>query len=272
MRRDVERSANGKKAAGLVAIFTLAENRIGALVRQAASAFRSRREAKRFRGLITVELHRLDADVPDLARELITDAFATGARESEQMLGGELSGINTSAVTILADNLIEDLGNATTTVGRRVDDIFRREALRGALAQIEAEQPEPAAVAQMVARLEREGVTGFVDRAGRRWKLSTYAQMAIRTTQSQALSEGVKDKMLTRGFDLVKVSDHNCHFHPADPENPCRRLEGKVCSLTGRTPGYPSLEEEGLPGWHPNCTHYILPAVEAFARRELVAA
>lgn len=269
-RRDVKRTANGKKATGLIAVFVLAENRIGGWVRQALQAIRSRREFRRASGLIHVELQRLDQETPDLARDLITAAFETGNGEAGQMLGEPLSGIDTSAVTILADNLIEDLGNATKTVGRRVDDIFRREALRAALSQIEAEQPPEAAIAQMLARLEREGITGFVDRAGKRWSLSTYASMAIRTTQSAALSEGVKDRMLTRGFDLVKVSDHHCHFHGNDPENPCRRLEGKVISLTGRTPGYEHVSE--LCPWHPNCTHYILPAVEAFHVPVLVPA
>lgn len=166
------------------------------------------------------------------------------------------SDINRETVNALADNLKNDLHTATIQVGRRSEDVLRRHGL--SQSTISALQNLPDKYQAMVLRrkLERAGITGFVDSAGRKWKLSTYADMVIRTTTSEAQNRAVANSVLGRGLDLVRVDEHK---HPNDV---CSPYDGKVFSLTGRTPGYPVLEI--IPPFHPNCKHSILPARENF--------
>ncbi|AUM18235.1 MULTISPECIES: phage minor capsid protein [Rhodococcus] len=115
-------------------------------------------------------------------------------------------------------------------------------------------------------RFAREGLTGFTDRAGRRWRPDTYADMALRTSAFRAQTAGHQARLRQRGFDLVVVSHHR------NPSPQCAPFEGKVLSLSGSTPNgehrvdgvrgrttvkvTASLDEARSKGFqHPNCRH-----------------
>ena len=253
------------KALLLVSLYALAESRIAGILKDALGSVLNLRELRRERLRIEVELQKVNGKTPSLVRAAIRSAFALGSGAADQKIGGKgrkLSALDTKAATLLADNLIAGLDGATTVIGRQADDVLRREGLRASLRQVETEGVPGAQADAMTRALQREGITGFIDKAGRRWKLSTYTEMAVRTTTAQAQAEGVKAKMLERGFDLVEVSSHGCSHHPSDPANACVRLEGDTFSLTGLSSDYEHLPE--LPPFHPNCTHFILPSVKAF--------
>jgi hypothetical protein len=74
-----------------------------------------------------------------------------------------------------------------------------------------------------------KGVTGFVDRGGRAWSMTSYAEMIARTAASQAIMQGHVDRLDDAGHDLVMISDA-----PEECEK-CRPWEGKVLSAKGRT-------------------------------------
>lgn len=76
-------------------------------------------------------------------------------------------------------------------------------------------------------RLLTQGVTGFVDRSGRRWELASYVEMASRTTVAQAAVEGHLDRLGDAGLDLVAVSDA-----PQECAR-CRPWEGKILARGG---------------------------------------
>lgn len=180
------------------------------------------------------------------------------------------SAINRETVNTLADNLSHDLTGATEMVGRRADDTLRRHGLAAATSHALRNLPSAYEGTQLKQRLEREGITGFVDAKGRKWKLSTYSNMVIRTTTGEAQNRAVANSVLGRGLDLVRVDKHK---HPNDI---CSQFDGKVFSLSGKTPGYKLLKK--IPPFHPNCKHSILPAQENFtdprarAHMELAAA
>lgn len=126
-------------------------------------------------------------------------------------------------------------------------------------------------------KLVSRGVTGFVDKAGRNWALTSYVEMATRTGTAQAAVEGHLDRLREQGIDLVIVSDA-----PQECER-CRPWEGKVLSRAGapgrRTVEVPhatqdrmiAVEIAGSVGeaiarglMHPNCRHSLsayLPGV-----------
>jgi hypothetical protein len=168
----------------------------------------------------------------------------------------EFSRINREGVAILVDNMVRALGDSLQTVGRQAEDLLRREGLRIATEQLLREAPVIDAAARLRRRLERGGITGFTDRAGRNWDLSTYAKMVVQTTTAEAQARGTLNAMVAKGLDLVKIPEHpgSCPI--------CRPLEGKVYSITGLTSGYPVFPRVWPP--HPNCRHPVLPAIDAF--------
>lgn len=71
------------------------------------------------------------------------------------------------------------------------------------------------------------GVTGFTDKAGRRWNLASYVEMATRTGVAQAAVEGHLDRLASAGLDLVIVSNA-----PQECQR-CRPWEGKILTRDG---------------------------------------
>lgn len=212
---------------------------------------------RRARSLIA----NLRPDARERVREMIALAYGDGARLAGARPPG---GIQRAALDELANSLIQRLDDSLTTVGRQFDDIFRQVGLKQAARQLTRELPERAAAELMSDELRSRGLTGFVDKLGREWRLSTYSQMAIRTTAAQASNRGVADAMRATRRDLVRVNrpeGRECGHHAGNPNNPCRLYEGKTLSLFGKTEGVPVLLE--LPPFHPNCQHFIAPAPEA---------
>lgn len=104
--------------------------------------------------------------------------------------------------------------------------------------------------------LAEQGVTGFVDRTGRRWDLTAYVEMATRTAVSNAWDQAQAVVMVRSGLDLVLVSTHS--LEGSCPH--CAPWLGRTVSLTGVTPGHPTLDEAKEAGFrHPNCRCFWLP-------------
>lgn len=155
-------------------------------------------------------------------------------------------------------------------IGRRQDDPYRREGLEAVAQGIAKLDTRPQVAAHLTRRLIDNGVTdaltGFVDRAGRRWSLETYAAMVARTTTREAMTAATVNRMAEHEVDLVTISEHS---HASDE---CDPYDGQTFSLNGATPGYDVLDV--LPPFHPNCAHVMTPGegnLDAF-ERELEAA
>ncbi len=184
-----------------------------------------------------------------------------------------LTGEQVDIVQRLTNNLMGELVEAHATVystlesaliGRAESDVFRRVGLeQTGLAQAMGRGPFRA-VPGFVEALRREGVTAFVDRAGRNWSLHTYASMVLRTTARQAeiLSILTQDPQ----WDLYKISRHgtSCKL--------CAPFEGRVYSKSGRDQDFPPLSaafgkmdpsgpDDLTNSWlniHPNCLHQLI--------------
>lgn len=80
------------------------------------------------------------------------------------------------------------------------------------------------AMRHAVDRMVENGLTGFVDHAGHRWRPETYAAMDIKTTMFNTAREAVMERNEAYGNDLYQVSSHN----GARPL--CYPWQGKVIS------------------------------------------
>lgn len=152
---------------------------------------------------------------------------------------------------ILATNGLLD--NASFQVLRKASDAYQKVMahstaglLAGADTRIQASQ-------KMLNEFASKGITSFVDKAGRSWDLSSYAEMCTRTVSAHAALQGHIDRQIEVGEDLVRVSmiGTTCPI--------CMRWQGVVLSVSGKHPKYHSVDEAKASGlFHPNCKHTLV--------------
>jgi hypothetical protein len=252
------------RTAALVAEYVRAEARLKSMVTESLLrgdfyTARVRREIHRQAQDLLLRLKTLG--IPE-AKRLVEDAYEAGVRVAGEQGHGT---IRREAIDLLQTGLEERLTAATDTVGRRIDDIFRREGLRAAAMHASDEHDVAKLTAEMAERLRKEGVTGFVDKSGRNWGLENYADMAIRTTTTESQTQGTVHTLIARGFDLVEV--HNSSGNPCDK---CKPYVGKEFSLTGRASDVPLLDP--APPFHGRCNCFIAPSSRAAEERRLARA
>lgn len=171
-----------------------------------------------------------------------------------QNLMGEVTAANITVFSLLQGALL----------GRVEDDIFRRAGLEQA-AQMEAiGRGAYRHLPDFVDALIREGVTCFVDKAGRKWSLHTYGAMVLRTTSRQA--EILAVLTADPDHDLYKITSHKTTCKV------CAPLEGRVYSRSGKDPVFPPLAaafgkidpkgpddlSNSYLNIHPNCLHALV--------------
>ncbi len=185
-----------------------------------------------------------------------------------------LTSTQTDIVQKLALNLATELSDASVVamsslenalIGRRENDVFRRVGLELVATMQATGRSTAATVPEFVKILQREGVTAFVDKAGRNWSLHTYASMVTRTTSRQA--EVLAVLTADPEHDLYKISSHGttCAL--------CAPYEGRVYSKSGTDPDFPPLAaafgkidpagpDDLSNTWlniHPQCLHVLMP-------------
>lgn len=207
-------------------------------------------------------LNDLDANADKVISKLISQTYSYNAAQTREFLKSlgkqqqpNFAQIHQRAVDVLAQNLSDNLRNATQYVGRRIEDTFRQVALETAGEKYTMGATIEDMRDKLVQRLVDRGYTAFVDRLGRKWRLDTYAEMVARTITREAASVAVLNECEEFDIDLVMFSTHKptCEI--------CAPLQGKVYSISGNDKRYPKLTDEIRPPVHPNCRHSIQPYV-----------
>ncbi len=219
---------------------------------------------------VLIDIQRIMLLLDDRAQDWIDDAVARAYWASAENTGAYLVGmglvarqaespafaqLHKGAIDVIAQNMTGNLRNAHQFVGRTVDDIFRRVALEQAARKMSSGATIRDMRQQVIDQLTVRGLPGFRDRAGRLWRLDTYADMVARTTTREAASVAVLNQCEAFGVDLVKVTEHSptCHL--------CAPIQGKVFSRSGKDGGYPELSSRVTPPIHPNCRHVLAPYI-----------
>jgi hypothetical protein len=270
----------------LLRIYREAQRDIAKLVTAALKAedFISARQRRLQLAAITARLDQLGAHTDKQIKALVGDALHQGAeRAAEQIVGlkiiapeipGAFGQVSQDALVALEDSILGRLDAARQTVGRTVDDVYARAGRRAALrAVLGADGSTRSAKKQLiadllkdrhVARAVQEGGFGFVDRAGKRWALDTYSEMAVRTITREAVSQGALARMASHGINLGRISTH------ANSCKLCAPWQGRLVSLDGTITDYlgeavtdlASLPNGGPP-FHPYCEHSVAPVAVA---------
>lgn len=165
--------------------------------------------------------------------------------------------VHQSAVKVLVDNLIDNLDEALNTVGRRINDAFRKAQLEQIIEKQTTGQTVKRASASLKEKIEDQGIGAFTDTMGRVWQMDRYCEMVVRSVTREATNTGLLTQLQLLGYDLVKMSSHR------SPCPICAPLEGRVYSITGKTEGYPKLDKAfgEYANVHPNCKHVLVPYI-----------
>lgn len=237
-----------------------------------------RQERYRVDGLVA----ELQTRSPELWARTVDEAYVRGMLQAEQELGIlESSGffqaapgntvVNNMAVQAIAAESVVAMTNVHRQILRRTEDAWRAIVAEASGYTITGAMTPQQAAQRAFTRMARDGMGFFVDSAGRKWGLDTYAEMATRTATTRALIAGHTDTMIQRGVDLVVVSAH------PNPAPVCAPYERKVLSLSGKYPAgthrigdaivpvaatLDEAVENGL--LHPNCRHRFSAYVPGF--------
>ena len=127
------------------------------------------------------------------------------------------------------------------------------------------------AIEKAIDRLADEGITGFIDSAGRSWHADTYAAMVIRTNAHNVAIDATRARQQDYASDLFQISAHG------GARELCYPYQGKICSWTSATGGsfidgagvkweYLSLENDTSYGeaagiFGINCGHHPMPII-----------
>ncbi|MFE7782045.1 phage minor capsid protein [Streptomyces nigrescens] len=212
--------------------------------------------------------------------DAVADSYNTGHRAAVAELGAlsdkarrlvDETTPNAQAVDRLAAETVDVVTSAHRSILRVVVDKFRAIVAEVTATPLLGTGTRRQATQDAMRAFADEGIRSFVDKAGRRWQLTSYAEMAVRTSVGRAATEAHMRTLATAGIELVIVSD-------APRECPlCREWEGKVLSIGGpagartvevehaiddgrmipvRVAG--TLDEARLAGvQHPNCRHSV---------------
>lgn len=176
---------------------------------------------------------------------------AEASRFTDELRITELSANSPKVVSILAE-LSSTFDAEDRVILRKCNDVYAdiigrtsAKVLSGAITVRQAVQEELDAFANL-------GISGFVDKNGRTWEMATYAEMATLTALEKATLYGYVDTMIANGQDLAIISRHPgaCPL--------CVAWENVIISVSGKTPGYPSLDDAIAEGcFHPRCLHTL---------------
>ncbi len=191
-------------------------------------------------------------------RRQSTGTGIVGRREREVF-----AQVHREAAQAIVESMLQTTNAALAQIGRRVDDVFRREGMLAVSRGSATGRARIDVSRELEQRLIAAGKPNFVDALGRRWPLDRYAEMVARTTTREAMTQGTVNRLREHGLQLAQVSAHNA-------EDFCRYYENAiVCIGDEPHPVYPPISAiNGGPPFHPRCVHVLTPFVERLATQD----
>lgn len=211
-----------------------------------------------------------------LAERIIGIAAREGEAAAVAQMGlaathGAVTGTASQATAMVTLNLQNRLEILNQRITRYPQDAYQRiialYSPQTILGVTTSRQQQAAAVQRFLA----EGIPAFTDRAGRRWTIGAYAEMAGRTSVNRAYNDAGIWRMQQSGLNLVTV------VRGLDSCRKCAAWAGKILSTDG-TPAGPvilphqtedrsvavqvdgTVEGARASGWgHPNCRCRLVP-------------
>lgn len=212
------------------------------------------------------------------AEQAVREAVRRGVAEADREIGSVAPHKPADHhATRAVDRISRDLGSVEQSMARNAMDAYHRIITQASVPVVEGTATRRKAAERALARFADAGITGFVDKAGRRWEIASYVEMAVRTHVANAMIDAHAQRLQDAGMNLVMVSQapYECPL--------CKPWEGKILTLSDRSGEHQvkaksaatgrqvtvqvagSLSEARLKGLlHPNCRHTVeayLPGV-----------
>lgn len=232
------------------------------------------------RSAIDEVLVALQVNASGAIHQAVADAYERGQQAAVVELGALTTGAAAAAAEALpgasvVDRLAAALVGETQATHARIlrssMDVYRRVIAEATAAPVLGAKTRRQAAQRALNQFAVRGITGFVDRSGRAWNLTSYVEMATRSALGRAAVQAHTDRLGAAGIELVIVSD-------APEECPrCKPWEGKILRRDGasgantvevehateddrmvevRVAGsLPEARAAGL--MHPNCRHNV---------------
>lgn len=248
----------------LIRLYAKAERQLSALLVEAIVSGQMHTANYRLRQLNKVEtiLASLRKATISLSATIAWGAYTNGVQIVDRSVPDGLSelpeGPRLRSAIFFSTRLQNAALAALASVGRSIDDVFAVVGREQSAIGIAGGLGRREVSAAMRRDLVQHGLTGFTDRAGRRWRLEPYTRMVARTTTREAVSAGAIQRMDELGLDIVEISSH------AGPCDECKKYDGKRFSLSGESEEYPELD--AMPPFHPNA---VIAGTEVQAIGEL---
>ena len=192
-------------------------------------------------------LERMKGDAEKYVPLMIEHEFYQGAEAVAGYAAAQalINPARSRAVEILVDNLLGQVDEMAETayqatasklflVGRLESDPFRDTVIEKAAESLAEGRGSLSKTEEIIRAVQEQGITAFVDKAGHEWSLSSYGNMAVRTTVRQAQVASI---LTEDDHDLYKIIaiGTTCPI--------CAVYEGRVYSKSGTSPFYPPLSD-----------------------------
>lgn len=214
---------------------------------------------------------RIDAET----RTMMEEQFAE-ADGSEQAFFG----VNADKVNALIDEMTATEADVQKAALRYMDDVYRRTIMRADAALTAGGVTMQQAVDLAVKDFLVQGITCIRYKNGRRVNIATYAEMALRTSNTRAMLLGEAQKRERMGIDTVLVSQYGACSDTCLPWQGLVYIDDVWQPYSGEhTPGgsygvsrngrsYMLLSVAVKAGlFHPNCRHTVGTWIEGVSRR-----
>lgn len=219
-------------------------------------------------------LKDLKSDIDPLLTEELKKYYEGGATEAVEQLrvvkapidvDTGFNRIHQEAIAVLVDDTSRAIAESIQGVNRTTQRLLGSAVKQQLTQQLALGNVGGKALRSIknniIGILQSEGLVGLIDKGNHKWTLDRYSEMLIRTKSVEARNRGMMNRIAENNYDLVQVSAHGA-------DDNCGDWEGVVLSVTGNTPGYPTVHDAESGGlFHPNCKHAInvlIPKLAAF--------
>lgn len=194
------------------------------------------------------DLERLDTATQDWAQDNVRTEFRDGTRQAQTTLGRAglpsrpgVTRLEVQSLAALEGRISSDLASVRAAIA---ESLSLGNIHRGGVAAVERALENDGLVQW------RRGEAKVQTPSGQFWNVRHYATMLGRTVVADARRESFRTRYLANGVDVVRVVANGTE-HAV-----CAVWEGRALSLTGATPGLPSVDDARAAGlFHPQCTH-----------------
>lgn len=205
----------------------------------------------------------LQQSTPEMVSKVIGRAVLDGAKAAGPgepvkptfgIAGDSFESHAERSARAIREDLLGKLNSLGYRITRFADDTYQAVTADAAIRQVLGSTPTEAQH-EAYRNLVRRGVDGFVDSRGRKWELSAYVEMAVRTAAQRAYNTSHLDRMRLLGVEYFTVTDDG---HPCPL---CAPWQGKVLSaeFVADSPADATIADASAAGlFHPNCKHTLV--------------